>query len=222
MNKFLLLALVSLTSISCSNSSEHEAVELKAIDVIRKNFISSKAPKVLLDTRKIITRKKIDNANVAVLLVELENGQNGTLTPYPGQGVGSTWLGADGATITLDDGKFKATRGMSQDLMGSNTSMPEWSDIKQSANYMRTMFYLDGNNQIYSQFFNCNIKKSANQFSINIMEVEFRVKKYDETCSDGMKKISNVFMVDNKGTVRRSLQYHGPALGYVKIERLDR
>ena len=37
------------------------------------------------------------------------------LTPIPGQGVGQTWLGADGATITLDKGVLKASRGMGND-----------------------------------------------------------------------------------------------------------
>ena len=99
---------------------------------------------ILLDTRKIITRKKIDDAKIPVLFVELENGQNGTLTLYPGEGVGETWLGADGATITLESGIVKATRGMKNDIMGSTSSMPMWSDIKDSSKYIRQIFYLSG------------------------------------------------------------------------------
>ena len=30
---------------------------------------------------------------------------------YPGQGVGQTWLGADGATITLEQGILTASEG---------------------------------------------------------------------------------------------------------------
>ena len=37
-------------------------------------------------------------------------GQNGTLTPYPGKGIGQTWLGADGATITMEQGVLKASK----------------------------------------------------------------------------------------------------------------
>ena len=40
---------------------------------------------------------------------------------YPGQGVGETWLGADGATINLDKGILKATGGMKGDLMGADS-----------------------------------------------------------------------------------------------------
>ena len=92
-------------------------------------MINQTKPKQLIDARNLINRKQIDAANIPVLFVELASGQNGTLTPYPGQGVGQTWLGADGATITLERGILKASRGMGDDLMGSSSSMPPWSKI---------------------------------------------------------------------------------------------
>ena len=68
-------------------------------------------PKIFFDARNLLNRKQIDAADIPVLFVELETGQNGTLTLYPGQGFGQTWLGADGATITLEGGvEFKVTK----------------------------------------------------------------------------------------------------------------
>ena len=43
---------------------------------------------------------------VLILFVELASGKTG-LDPLSGQGVGQTWLGADGATVTLDRGVRK-------------------------------------------------------------------------------------------------------------------
>ena len=39
----------------------------------------------------------------------VNSGQNGTLTLYPGESFGQTWL-ADGATITLDRGIIKGSK----------------------------------------------------------------------------------------------------------------
>ena len=70
-----------------------------------------------------------------------ENGQNGTLTLYPGS-YGETWLGADGVTITI--GKvMKATRGMRNDIMVA-IQKAKWSEIKNSnKKYTRYLTYLD-------------------------------------------------------------------------------
>ena len=81
----LLLSLIILTA--CSNSSDFETGEIKAIKNLREAMLARDTPTRILDTRTIITREKIDEAKIPVLFMELENGQNGTLTLYPGQGV---------------------------------------------------------------------------------------------------------------------------------------
>ena len=107
-----LLCVVLAMLTACSSSSDFETGEIKAIKVLRETINARKTPTIMLDVKKIVTRKKIDNARIPVLYIELENGQNGTLTRYPGQGFGDIWLGADGAIITLNKGILKATRGM--------------------------------------------------------------------------------------------------------------
>ena len=222
MNWIFIVFLVFVTLISCSNSSDFETGEIKAIKMLRETLIARNTTRMLLDTRKIITRKKIDDAKIPVLFVELENGQNGTLTLYPGEGVGETWLGADGATITLQSGRIKATRGMRHDVMGSTSSMPLWSDIKDIAEYSHQISYLGGNNQIYSTRFACVMKKNKKQSTITIFDVPFKTQEFVEVCINTTEKLENSYFVDSENIVRRSVQYHGPALGYLTIERLDR
>jgi len=221
--KWGFIVIVAFTTlISCSNSSEFETGEIKAIKMLRETLIARNTPTILLDTRKVITRKKIDDAKIPVLFVELENGQNGTLTLYPGEGVGETWLGADGATITLHNGRIKATRGMRRDLMGSTSSVPTWSEIKNTSEYSRQISYLGGDNQTYSKTFSCTMRKHNKQTSITIFDVPFDVQEYVETCMSNTDILENTYFVDPKNVVRRSKQYHGPALGYLLIERLER
>ena len=211
-----------LTVTGCNNSSDFETGEIKAIKVFTEAIVARSKSRTILNTRNIITRKKIDNARIPVLFVELENGQNGTLTLYPGEGVGETWLGADGATITVENGTLKATRGMRNDMMGSTSSMPSWSDINDTSEYTRLISYLGGDNQTYSKTFSCVMKKHDKQSTIIIFDVPFNVQEYMETCISGAEKLENLYLVDYKNVVRRSKQYHGPALGNLTIERLNR
>ena len=97
-----------------------------------------------------------------VLFVGLTSGQNGILTPYPGQGDGQTWLGADGATITLGKGVLKASRGMGDDLMGSSSFMPPWSNIKKKHKLIAAKLpILLGIIKFLSVFLAVILKKSA-------------------------------------------------------------
>ena len=159
----LMLLLIVLTA--CSNSSDFETGEIKAIKNLREALLARNTPSKILDTRAIITRKKIDDAKIPVLFMELENGQNGTLTLYPGQGVGETWLGADGATVTLEHGIIKATRGMRGDVMGGKSSMPSWKNVKDTWEYARQISYLSGNNQTEPKTYSCIIEKHKKRSS---------------------------------------------------------
>ena len=153
----------------------------------------------------------------------MASGQNGTLTLYPDEGVGQTWLGADGATITLQRGVIKASRGMGDDLMGSSSSMPPWEKINyKTKTYSRELKHITGNNKILKRVFTCDIEKTSSGDRIEIWDVNFEVDKFEETCFNGSLKFKNSYQVDNQGTVRRSFQYHSDTLDSIMIERLDR
>ena len=121
--------------IACSNSYELETGEIRTFKVIKESLEQANKQKQFVSAKKLISRDQIDAANIPVLFVELSSGQNGTLTPYPGKGVGQTWLGADGATVTLEKGILKASRGMGDDVMGGETLIPQWTNIKKTAEY---------------------------------------------------------------------------------------
>ena len=223
MNKFFASLALVLILASCSNAPETETGEIRTLQLLKKTFDSSNKPKRFMDARNLINRKQIDAANIPVLFVELASGQNGTLTPYPGQGVGQTWLGADGATITLERGVLKASRGMGDDLMGSSSSMPVWSNInKKTENYSRELNHITGNNRISKRIFNCEIEKTSSRDLIKIWDINFKVDKFEENCSDASLGFKNTYQVDTQGIVRRSSQYHSETLGSILIERLDR
>ena len=223
MNKFLISLAVVIIFASCSNTPDLETGEIRTLQLLKKAFNESNKPQQFIDARNLINRKQIDAANIPVLFVELTSGQNGTMTPYPGQGVGQTWLGADGATITLETGILKASRGIGDDLMGSSSSMPPWPKISyKSRIYKRELGHITGNNEIFKRVFSCDIKKTSSGDLVEIWDINFKVDKFEESCSDGNFTFNNTYQVDALGVVRRSSQYHSDTLGFITIERLDR
>ena len=221
-NCFSSLMLI-LTLVSCSNSTDMETGEIKVLQMLKQAFEQQSSSKIFVDSRNLLSREQIDAAKTAVLFVELASGQNGTLIPYPGQGIGQTWLGADGATITLQRGVLKASRGMGDDLIGSNSSMPPWSKISQETQiYTRELSHITGNNKILKRVFKCKIKKTSKEESIEIWNINFKVAAFDENCRNIGLKIENTYYVDTQGIVRRSSQYLSDTVGYISIERLDR
>ena len=176
--------------ISCSNNPEQETGEIKTFNLVKTAFLHPTGSTKFVDSRTLISRQQIDNFNIPILFVELESGQNGTLTGYPGQGDGKTWLGADGATLTFNDGVIKASRGMGNDVMGGTTSKRSWSSINNTEKYKREIKYLDGNNKIYTQVYECRIKRLAINKTIKIWDVNFEVDHFEENCDSEFKEIT--------------------------------
>jgi len=223
MRKLLSTISLFVTLACCSNTPELETGEIKTWQLLKQSFEQSNHSKIFVDARNLLNREKIDAVDIPILFIQLESGQNGTLTPYPGQGVGQTWLGADGATITLERGVIKASRGMGDDVMGSTTSMPSWSNIKNEVIvYSRKIGYIAGNNKIFQRVFECKIKKINKTEVLEIWQVKFFTKKFEEICNSNGFEFKNFYYLDSSEIVRKSLQYHSSTLGYLTTERLDR
>ena len=86
-----LFAFISILA-SCSNTPELETGEIKTLQLIKNSFNQTNKPKIFVDSRDLLSRGQIDAAAIPILFVELKSGQNGTLTPYPGQGIGKRGL----------------------------------------------------------------------------------------------------------------------------------
>ena len=169
--------------LSCSNAPELETGEIKILQLLKSTFGQIGEKTVRVDARNLLTRTQVDIAKIPILFVELDSGQNGTLTPYPGKGVGQTWLGADGATITLDQGILKASRGMGDDIMGGASGFSSWEKITGNAkSFTRKLSYLSGDNKIYFQEFKCRIRKNNEKEFVEIWDVTFLVTKFTEEC----------------------------------------
>ena len=215
-----LLALAALAA--CANALDMESGEVKALKLLKKKLDAPSGPVAYVDARKLVTRQMIDAAGVPVLFVEIDRGQNGTMTQFPGVGVGETWLGSDGSTVTLERGMLKATRGVGDDLMGSETSREiSWGDLD-PAPYTRSLAHLREDNQTHIEEFTCTLTDARESHTLELFGATFTAKLFRETCQGAATHFTNTYYVDASGIVRKSRLYHGEGIGYMTLERLDR
>ena len=217
---FSILSLIALSA--CGNSTELETGETKVLKIIKDKLDAPSGATAYIDARKVVSRDIIDGVGVPILFVEIDRGQNGTMTQYPGVGVGQTWLGVDGSTVTLDNGLLKATRGMGDDLMGSEISLAiNWSDLE-DVPYERQMAYLRLDNKTFIDEYTCTLTDMNSRDTINLFDADFSVKHVQETCRGAAGSFVNDYYIDTEGLVRNSRQYQGEKIGYMTIARLDR
>ena len=215
-------ALTLLILTACGNSIELESGERKVIKLIQDKLERPAGPAAYIDARKLVSREIIDGVGVPILFVEIDRGQNGTMTQYPGEGVGQTWLGVDGSTVTLDNGILKATRGVGDDLMGSEISADiNWKNPTE-APYTRKLAYLRADHQTHVYEYECTLTDTKQYETIAVFEAKFRVRRIEESCRGDGSQFVNDYRVCASGLVRKSRQYHGEKIGYMTIERLDR
>ena len=216
---FLLLMLVFLTA--CTNSQDLGKGEIEVFSDLREAYEDRKKPKTFVDARKLVTREKVEASGLAVLLIELETGQNGTSVLYPGSNTGEVWLGVDGATVTFDKGFLIATRGLQDDLMATIADFPNLSAVEGVETYDKHQIWLSGDNQRKHLNFECTLKVTRGAHRIVILDKSFAVEQAIETCKGTELGVTNEYYFENSGKIRQSKQYHSEALGYIRFERLD-
>ena len=138
------------------------------------------------------------------------------------EGYGKTWIGQDGATLTLERGVLKASRGMGSDLMGSTNSLPNWGDIINGSTYTKKLFLLEQDNRINVENYLCSIIIKEKIQEIDIFDVNFQTRLFEEKCESNSKILENLYFLDTENIVRRSKQYHSANIGYILTERIDR
>ena len=93
--------------------------------------------------------------------------------------------------------------------MGSTSLMPAWSKINKKQKFIdANSFTLLETIRSLSVFLVVILKKLNGEELIEIWDINFKVAKFEEHCSNDTLEFKNVYHVDAQGIVRRSLQYH--------------
>ncbi len=189
---------------------------------IKVLFGALKPKAAVTDVRKTITRQGIDLSTAPLLLVNVESRNAHAILSPVGENRGIiTWATADGVSLSFNHGILVATRGLGPDLMATNISNVLSALRTASGTTLRTLDYLDGEDQIRQRKFQCSYRPEGSE-TLNIYDMVIATNHVVETCVSPDINMVNHYWMSGHGRIWQSRQWVRNGLGYVFIQQLSR
>lgn len=166
------------------------------------------------------SRAQIAGVAGPILLAEI-GGAGGAafLAPVARNGAVETWSTPDDITLSLREGVLVATRGLGQDLM--SVSAPGIADIARGAgSHARTHYALDGADRTVRRDYACTLSAEGSE-TILVLQRSHATRRVTERCAGDAGTFVNRYWFEPSGALRRSEQQIDPALGTVRLSRLQ-
>lgn len=136
-------------------------------------------------------------------------GRSGTFFETVKTGEHTTWRGLDGSALVTQNGLVTATFGLGFDLISADVS-DTWSRLRRTrpGEATRIHRYLDGENQVVTRAFRCEVSFSK-QGSQTYLATE--------ACRGSDVSFVNTYDILRDGAILTSLQWIGPELGFLRL-----
>ncbi len=167
------------------------------------------------------SRAQIDGSERELIFVALASrGLGATLAKF-GQNAGvATYTTADGTTLSLAGGILIASRGLGEDLMSAEAPSAA-AIVRGSGSHERVYYFLGGLDQKRVLRIGCTLA-AGGPARAEIVGLAYAGREVVESCSGPSGAITNTYLVDTGGRIRRSRQWLSPTIGYADIELLSR
>lgn len=166
-----------------------------------------------------LTRAQIDAQDSALLRLSVISFDATGLVFFAGtNGSKVTWISAEGASFIFDGGLLVGTRGLGDDLMGSDVAAAAQS-LSGGGNHTRVLDFLNGLSQIERQAFQCVTIRTGRE-NITIVEKTYATSIFEETCTGESGGFKNIYWRDANGVIWQSRQWISAAVGYLAYQRL--
>ena len=207
---------VSLAVTACGPLNKGN-ITTGAVQALQTRF--SGAPAAPVPTAPVLTRAQVDanpggfmvlNAYSGTMVAALVAGaQNGNRT---------TWLSANGPSVTTQNGVMVATRGFPRDLMAADVDGVMRALIAGGGTATRVHETLSDTDQSVTQSFTCTVASQGRE-TIGILGRQIATERFGETCQSDRLSFSNSYWIDDSGKMVRSLQAIAPDSGYIQLDR---
>ena len=136
-------------------------------------------------------------------------GRSGTFFETVKTGQHTTWRALDGSALVTQNGLLTATFGLGFDLISADVS-DTWSRLRdtRSGETTRIHRYLDGENQVVTRAFRCEVSFSQRSSQTNLAT---------EVCRGSDVSFANTYDILRDGKILTSLQWIGPELGFLRL-----
>lgn len=174
------------------------------------------------DLRAAITPASVAETGRPLILVELPDREDAQALAFPlaSNGATDTWVSTDGVSLGLRRGILTATRGLGGDLISADLDDVVPGVFGQTSRATRIHRYLDGEDQIVVRAFICDYSQLGRE-TVSTAVGQFSATHVEESCAGPEEVIENQYWIGMDGDLRKSLQWAGPGIGYMLIERLS-
>ncbi|WP_439153629.1 YjbF family lipoprotein [Yoonia sp.] len=165
-----------------------------------------------------ITQEQVLSNPGQYLRVNIRNiDQWDTMVQSAHNGTRVTWVNGSNISLTLEDGIMVATRGLPRDLMGADAVGTRQAIRAGGGNAQRTHEYLTDLDAISVQLLQCRIASQGPE-AIERLQQTLNSVRFEEECVGGNLRFTNIYWVNARGTIIRSLQAVAPDAGYLQID----
>lgn len=144
-------------------------------------------------------------------------GQSSIMMLAGQNGAHTTWIDSAGISVTTMGGIVVATRGLPRDLMGADAAQTVAALQSGGGKSQRRHDFLDDQDQISAKLLQCSIAPQGPDPVTRQGETR-AATRYQEACTSDSLSFTNIYWIDDRNMVLRSLQAVSPDAGYVQID----
>lgn len=219
---FLILSL----TVSCGSKGDSEAAGLREtlVAVIKARREAKKNEDKPKPAPTALTRDAIAHIEKPLLRISAQTLGVKTLFAQVAQnGAYRTYLNNLKMSVTYNNGIITATRGFGLDLLSQGVSIPTkeiFAETNAPKFYTRTQQQLVKSKKVVELDYSCVLEKGDIE-TITIVEIEYPVIKYTETCRNKTRAFNNFYWVDDDTRqIWKSAQAIGQQAGFFITEVL--
>lgn len=207
-----LLSLVVVTG--CGNDPEKDRVLKSNFQSLRDRMSGGVQSEQLTPEMGQIAQHVSAATDEPVTIIRLVDGSTfSVIAPIAENGTYQTFASADRRSITMQHGVVTATRGLSNDLMSSQSAATgQLVRARKSGSSTRVMRYLDGLEEIIEFSMDCTVNRGDDQGFSGQRQRQGTVMV--ETCDGSVYDVRNSYVVDGRGKIVESIQWLSPQRGY--------
>lgn len=151
-----------------------------------------------------------------------KTGKNGTLILETRRDGIETWLSGDGATLILDHGMLRGTRGFGVGLLASDVAQSSaLVHGRRKGRASRFHTFLTGTDKAVTRSYVCRIE-SRGARTVDLSSGTVPARLMAETCRNPEQEFTNLYWVaDGDGRIVQSRQWMGDYLGHVSLRVVE-
>jgi hypothetical protein len=208
------LATVAVTGlVACGEQEGDPDILTQAAGLVINTNTQARAPR----SSSVPDEELLNNPGKYLRINVRDIGAFDSLMTVGSNGARTTWIGASGISVTIEEGVVVATRGLPRDLMGADARQTVNAIQQGGGTSVRVHDFLTDQDQITQYRLECTIEIKGAE-PVNRLGQSIPAIRFEELCRGEGLTLTNVYWMDANRSIIRSLQAVSPDAGYLQLD----